>query len=71
MKMRKNIGKQDRIIRLLIALLAGVCILFTSNTYLKIVLAGLSLFSLFEAVFSWCAFYQLIGRNTCPIDSRG
>ena len=28
-------------------------------------LAGL--FSLYEAVSSWCVFYQLLGRNTCPI----
>lgn len=62
--MRKNIGTQDRLIRLGIAIiLFGLAIWFKSW-----ILAGLGLFTLYEAAASWCIFYQLTGRNSCPID---
>lgn len=31
---------------------------------------GLGLFALYEALASWCALYQLIGKNTCPLNKR-
>lgn len=68
--MQKNIGTKDRLVRLLIALIFGVAILFTDILILKIILALASLFSLFEALSSWCAFYALIGKNTCPVPLR-
>lgn len=64
--MKTNIGTFDRTIRLTIgiSLLAGA---WYFNSWL---LAAAGVFSLFEALFSWCAWYQLLGKNTCPINSK-
>ncbi len=64
--MKKNIGNVDRIIRALI----GV-ILIAADLYLRsgiLFIAGI--FSIYEALSSWCFFYQIIGKNTCPISSK-
>ena len=28
---------------------------------------GFSLFTFYEVWAGWCAFYQLIGKNSCPL----
>jgi len=60
----RNIGKGDRLLRAFfgIALLA-LAITTTWNPFVLF----FSGFCFFEAFASWCAFYQAIGRNTCPI----
>jgi hypothetical protein len=65
--MKKNIGTIDRIVRLLIAVVCFGAVFMVSNSYIKIILSALSIFSLYESLFGWCAFYALIGKNTCPI----
>lgn len=65
--MKKNIGTSDRLLRLGLAIVIAIGILFTSSIVLRIILAIVSLFVLYEAVVGWCALYQLIGKNTCPI----
>lgn len=61
--MEKNIGKKDRLIRLGIA-----AILFSMAWWLKSwVLFACGLFTLYEAVASWCLLYHLMGKNTCPV----
>ncbi len=62
---RKNIGLIDRIIRAVLGL--GLLYLAISTTwgFIIIFVSGLLIF---EALFSWCAFYALIERNTCPIE---
>jgi len=63
--MIKNIGFSDRLIRFIIGvILVGGAFLFKSTS-----LALFGLFTLYEAVASWCILYQLIGRNTCPINA--
>jgi hypothetical protein len=59
--MKKNIGPKDRRLRFTIALL-----LFGA-AYWKMswILFAAGLFVLFEAVFSWCIVYQLLGKNSC------
>lgn len=61
--MKKNIGKKDRIVRFVI-----FCVLIGAALYLKspFLYFG-ALFVLYETLAGWCAFYQLIGKNTCPI----
>lgn len=61
--MKKNIGTLDRLLRLSIAILLLIYAYY--NRSLIGYLAGL--FVLFEATASWCLFYQLIGRSSCPI----
>ncbi len=58
--LQKNIGNRDKALRAIIAL-----ILFAlSYHYHSLILFLCGAFVVFEVTFSWCAFYQLIGRNT-------
>ena len=65
--MKKNIGTPDRIVRLVLAILFFIGIFFTSNVVGQIILGAASLFTVYEALVGWCAFYALIGKNTCPL----
>lgn len=62
--MTKNIGFSDRLFRFTIGifLLVGAFLLKSTS------LAIFGLFTLYEAASSWCVLYQLIGRNTCPLN---
>ncbi len=65
--MKKNIGTHDRLLRLAIAIVVGISILFVDSIILKIGLALISLFVLYEALAGWCALNALLGKNTCQI----
>jgi hypothetical protein len=65
--MKKNIGTMDRWVRLLIAVALFVGMFFVSQGFIRIILGIASVFTLYESLFGWCAFYALIGKNTCPI----
>lgn len=58
----RNIGKADRLIRLAIGV--GLLLWAITTTWSPI-LIFFSGFAFFEAIFSWCAFYQALGKNTC------
>ncbi len=60
--MKKNMGTPDRLLRLAIA----VVLLILAYWKMSWVLLLAGLFVVFESVFSWCLFYQIIGRNSCP-----
>lgn len=61
----RNIGKSDRLVRVVIGL--GLLLWAITTTWSPI-LIFFSGFALFEALFSWCGFYAALGKNTCPID---
>lgn len=61
--MKPNIGTNDRIARLVIGVVLISLALINKSTFMA--LGGL--FSIYEALSSWCVFYQLLGKNTCPI----
>jgi len=61
----QNIGKKDRLLRLAIG--AGLLLWAITTTWSPI-LIFFSGFAFFEAIFSWCGFYAVIGRNTCPVE---
>jgi len=63
--MTPNIGINDRIARLII----GVVLISLALIYKSTFMALGGLFSIYEAVSSWCVFYQILGKNTCPIKS--
>ena len=65
--MKKNIGTSDRIVRLILAIALFIGIFFAGNLVVQIILGALSLFTAYEALVGWCAFYALIGKNTCPL----
>lgn len=60
----KNIGKVDRLLRLVIGV--GLLLWAITTTWSPI-LIFFSGFALFESIFSWCGFYAALGKNTCPV----
>jgi hypothetical protein len=65
--MKKNIGTEDRIIRLILGIIAFVLAYFLNNEIIKILCVIFGVFCVFQAIFSWCALNSLLGKNTCPI----
>ncbi|MBE0478149.1 DUF2892 domain-containing protein [Candidatus Aerophobetes bacterium] len=62
-KKARNIGKLDRIIRLLAGFVLFVLGAYTWNPVV-LFFAG---FCFFQAIWSWCGLYATIGKNTCPV----
>lgn len=60
----KNIGKRDRLLRFAIGV---VLLLLAITTTWNPLLFFFSGFAIFEALFSWCAVYQIMRKNTCPV----
>lgn len=63
--LNKNIGKGDRLIRFAIG--AGL-LLWAITTTWNPILIFFSGFAFFEAIFSWCGLYAMMGKNTCPVE---
>ena len=64
--MQKNIDTQDRVIRFVI----GICLLaYAWGAWSWLALLG-ALFCFYEAMASWCLIYQLLGKNSCPINKK-
>lgn len=66
--MTKNIGKKDRIIRFVFFIVLALLAILLEGLFLKTILGLLAIFNLFQVLSSWCLFYKIIGKNTCPID---
>lgn len=64
--MINNIGRNDRIFRILL----GLTLLILGIFYKSWLFVLFGAFSIFEGITSWCAFYQLLGINTCPVSKR-
>ncbi len=61
----KNLNTSGRVIRFALGVMLLLWAILTSWNPILIFLSG---FALFEAIFSWCAVYQLMRKNTCPSD---
>ena len=61
----RNIGKPDRLLRLVIGVALLLWAITTSWSPILIFFSG---FAIFEAIFSWCGFYAALGKNTCPVE---
>lgn len=61
--MNKNIGIIDRLFRFFIGLIL-VAYGWWQNNWTAFLLA---LFVFYEVFASWCAFYALLGKNSCPL----
>jgi hypothetical protein len=64
--MKKNIGTQDRLFRLGIA----VILLILAWLLHSWIILAVGIFVLYEAAAGWCIYYQIIGKNTCPINKK-
>ncbi len=62
---RKNIGKTDRIIRLVIGVVIGAIGIFYQTWW-----GLLAILPLGTAAFSFCGLYRLLGINTCQVDPK-
>lgn len=62
MHLKKNIGSQGRLLRLAIAIVLFI-LAYLEGSWILLVAGA---FTLFEAAFSWCIVYQLLGKNSCP-----
>ncbi len=60
--MKSNIGKTDRIIRVLIGL-----IVIAVGVYLKSWWGAIGLVPILTAATGWCGLYTLFGISTCKI----
>jgi hypothetical protein len=66
--MKRNVGKTDKIIRIVIA--AALVALFLTNVVsgtpgiIALAVAGISLFTAFA---NFCGLYRLVGISTCKI----
>lgn len=67
MKITKNVGNLDRIIRLVVAELLFLTGFFWAYGVVQIVLFFVALALLLTAFFSFCGLYTLLKVNTCPI----
>lgn len=66
--MKKNIGTTDRIIRFIFGLIALIAVFFVTGLISKVILIIIGLFCFYQAAVGWCLLYQLIGKNSCPIE---
>jgi hypothetical protein len=69
MKIPKNIGLTDRLIRVGIGLVLMILAFFSSG-WLALIFSLSALFCFFEGMMSWCLFYQLIGKSSCPLNKK-
>ena len=63
--MKANVGKSDRIVRIVLALLLGA-----AGIYLQSWWGLLALVPLVTAFVSWCPLYSLFGVSTCPLRTQ-
>jgi hypothetical protein len=64
MKLKKNVGKVDQIVRYIIAAILVVLGFVLPLNWLFIPAA----IALFTAIFSFCGLYKVFGINTCKIE---
>jgi len=64
--MTKNIGMADRVLRFSF----GVILLSFAWWQHSWIAFAFALFCFYEALMSWCVLYQLLGKNSCPIDRQ-
>lgn len=71
--MKKNVGKTDKIIRLIVVAAIAVVLatgVVAIGTTLGIILGIVGVIFLFTALVNWCAIYALIGASTCPVETN-
>jgi len=61
----RNIGKNDRMIRIGIGVALLLIAITTTWSPWLLFFSG---FAFFEAIFSWCGLYAALGKSTCPIN---
>lgn len=65
-KLQKNIGIQDRLIRLAIGIIF-LAIAWWQWSWIFLICA---LFTFYEALVGWCALFQILGKNSCETQRK-
>ena len=67
--MKKNVGKKDKMIRLFVATLIAVAVIFEiiPEPYNYVGFA-ISLILLLTSTLNFCPIYRLLGKSTCEIE---
>jgi len=60
---KRNINTIERVLRLILAIILLLYAIWQKSWIVLLV----ALFVFFEVIIGWCAFYQLIGKNSCPL----
>ncbi|GGD55756.1 YgaP family membrane protein [Muriicola marianensis] len=70
--MKKNMGALDKVIRVVIALVAAALVYYdvVEGMYSYILLTITAIF-LLTSLVGFCPLYGLFGLNTCPVNKRG
>lgn len=62
---KKNLNTSGRILRLILGTILFILAYFMSWSAIVLFFAG---FCFFEAWFSWCGLYAVIGKDSCPLE---
>jgi hypothetical protein len=69
--MKKNVGKTDKMIRVILALLLAVLVITgVVEGTLGIVLIVVAAILLFTTFVGFCGLYTVLGISTCPVKSK-
>lgn len=63
--MKKNIGKTDKIVRLLMGIVFIALAVFWPSTIIRIILGVTAFLMIFTSLTGYCHLYTLLGMNTC------
>lgn len=64
--MKKNMGNTDRIVRIVIAIIAGSLVYFEiANGTLAYILMAVAAIFILTSMVSFCPLYGIFGLNTC------
>ena len=63
--MKRNVGKIDRVIRVLIGL-----VLLIGGIYFGSWWGAIGLVPLLTATIGWCPLYSLFGLSTCSVENK-
>lgn len=69
--MKKNMGKTDKLIRLVLVLVIALLSFFNVvNGIASYVLLGLAVILLATSFLNFCPLYTLFGANTCSVEEK-
>jgi membrane-bound ClpP family serine protease len=68
--MVKNVGTVDRIVRVIVGILALVGAFLVSGTALKVILGIVAISMFFTAITGYCGIYRVLGISTCPTGGK-
>ncbi len=68
--MVKNVGTIDKIVRVIVGILALVGAFLVSGTVLKVILGIVAILMFFTAITGYCGLYRVLGISTCPTGGK-